>query len=174
MSTRAIAFLTQRKIPFEAVAYAHEEKGAEFAAQAVGFPLERTIKTLVADLGGNQYRLVLMPGDCEISMKKLARACGVKRAAMAEIATAERVTGYLVGGISPFATRQRLPVLMEQSLLGDREVMINGGRRGILLRMAPVDIARVLRAALVSVAEAPGQRAGKRESGGGPPGPQIG
>ena len=144
MSTRAVAFLRKKKISFEPVAYDHEQKGAEFAARAVGFPLERTIKTLVADLGGKQYRLVLMPGDREVSMKKLARACAAKRAAMADVATAERVTGYLVGGISPFGTRQRMTVLMEKGLLRYPEVLINAGRRGLLLRMVPGDIASVL------------------------------
>jgi Cys-tRNA(Pro)/Cys-tRNA(Cys) deacylase len=121
----------------------------------VGFPLAQTIKTLVADLGSHRYRLVLMPGDREISMKKLARACGVKRAAMADAATAERVTGYLVGGISPFATRQVMKVLMEACLLDFAEVMINAGQRGLLLRMDPKDIARVLGAEVVSVADSP-------------------
>ena len=153
MSTRAIAFLTQKKIPFAVVAYAHEEKGAEFAARAVGFPLAQTIKTLVVDLGARQYRLVLMPGDREVSMKKLARACGVKRAAMADTATAERLTGYLVGGISPFATRQKMAALMDESLTVHREVMINAGQRGLLLKMAPGDIANVLRAAVAAVAD---------------------
>ncbi|MFA7424974.1 MAG: YbaK/EbsC family protein [Desulfosarcinaceae bacterium] len=155
MSTRAISFLVRKKMPHEVVAYVHEEKGAQFAARAVGFPLAQTIKTLVADLGSHRYRLVLMPGDREISMKKLARACGVKRAAMADAATAERVTGYLVGGISPFATRQVMKVLMEACLLDFAEVMINAGQRGLLLRMDPKDIARVLGAEVVSVADSP-------------------
>ena len=155
MSTRAVSFLTRQKIPFEVVAYAHEEKGASFAARAVGFPLSQTIKTLVADFGDHHYRLVLMPGDREVSMKKLARVCGVKRAAMADAASAERATGYLVGGISPFGTRQRLAVLMEKSLMAHREVLINAGQRGLLLKMNPADIARAVGAALVSVADAP-------------------
>lgn len=154
MSTRAISYLARQKIPHQVVAYAHEEKGAQFAARAVGFPLAQTIKTLVADLGNHQYRLVLMPGDREVSMKKLARACGVKRAAMADAATAERVTGYLVGGISPFATRQAMKVVMEACLLDFAQVLINAGQRGLLLRMAPEDIARVLGAEVVAVAEA--------------------
>ncbi len=155
MSTRAISYLARKKIAHQVVAYAHEEKGAQFAARAVGFPLAQTIKTLVAELGDHGHCLVLMPGDREVSMKKLARACGVKRAAMADTAVAERVTGYLVGGISPFGTRQVLKVVMEQCLLDVAEVMINAGQRGLLLKMAPGDIARVLGADVVSVAETP-------------------
>ena len=114
MSTRAIQFLNQKKISFEVVKYDHEEKGAEFAAGATGFPLAATVKTLVVDLGEKQYTLVLMPGDRQLSMKSLARVCGVKRAAMADTPTAERITGYLVGGISPFGTKQKLQVVMER------------------------------------------------------------
>ncbi len=153
MSTRAVTFLNRKKISFELVAYTHEEKGAQFAARAVGFPLGQTIKTLVADLGTRSYRLVLMPGDREVSMKRLAKVCGVKRAAMADVASAERITGYLVGGISPFGTRQRLPAMMEQSLMAHAEVLINAGQRGLLLKMKPADIVRALNATIVSVAE---------------------
>ena len=140
MSTRAIAWLKKKKIPHEVVYYEHEEKGAVFAARATGFPLEKTIKTLVVELGGRDYGLALMPGDRELALKKMALACGVKKAAMADPATAERLTGYHVGGISPFGLRQRLPVVMEEGLLVHSAVMVNAGQRGILLKMAPEDI----------------------------------
>ena len=140
MSTRAIAWLNKKKIPHEVVHYAHEEKGAAFAAQATGFPLAKTIKTLVVDLGGNSFGLALMPGDRELSLKRAAKVFGVKKAAMADPAAAERLTGYHVGGISPFGLRQRLPVVMDESLLVHDAVMINAGQRGIMLKMAPEDI----------------------------------
>jgi len=144
MSTRAIQLLEQKKIPFEVVKYDHEEKGAEFASKASGFPLERTVKTLVVDLGEKQYTLVLMPGDKQLSMKRLASLCGVKRAAMADTRTAERITGYRVGGISPFGTRQKLPVVMEESILNFEKILINAGQRGTMLKIAPESIRRVL------------------------------
>lgn len=144
MSTRAMAWLKQRKIPHAVVSYDHAEKGAAFAAQAVGFPLAQTVKTLVVDLGGGSFGLALMPGDRELSLKKAARAFGVKKTAMAAADVAERLTGYHVGGISPFGLRQRLPVVMEESLLTYDVVMINAGRRGIMLKMAPGDIVAVL------------------------------
>jgi Cys-tRNA(Pro)/Cys-tRNA(Cys) deacylase len=140
VSTRAIAWLKKKKIRHEVVQYEHEKKGAAFAARAIGFPLEKTIKTLVVDLGEKTYALALMPGDRELVLKKMAQACGVKKAAMADPATAERLTGYHVGGISPLGLRQRLPVVMEESLLAHGAVMINGGQRGIMLKMAPEDI----------------------------------
>jgi Cys-tRNA(Pro)/Cys-tRNA(Cys) deacylase len=146
MSTRAIQFLTQRRILHEIVKYAHQEKGAEFAAQAVGFPLSQTIKTLVVALDDRQFVLALMPGDRQLSLKKIAAACDVKRAAMADSQTAERLTGYLVGGISPFGTKKPIAAVMEISLTAHSQVIINGGQRGTMLKMAPTDILKALAA----------------------------
>ncbi|MCF8052622.1 MAG: Cys-tRNA(Pro) deacylase [Desulfobacterales bacterium] len=151
MSTRAIAYLKQKKVPFEVVKYGHEEKGAEFAAKAVGFALEATIKTLVVDLGEQRHVLALTPGHRQLELKKLARICGVKRAAMADTATAERVTGYLVGGISPFAAKQTISSVMEESLMACDHVLINAGQRGTMLKMTPADIVAALKAQVASI-----------------------
>ena len=153
MTTRGIQFLKSKKIQHTVVKYDHAAKGAEFAAQAVGFPLAQTVKTLVVALDDNSSALVLMPGDRQLSMKKIAAACGTKRAAMADTATAQRLTGYLVGGISPFGTQKRLPVVMEACLQGFAEVMINAGRRGIMVKMAPTDIIAVLDAKIVDLVQ---------------------
>jgi len=144
MSTRAIKYLKQNGIPFEAVRYDHQEKGAGFAARATGFPLEQTVKTLVVELERKQYCLVLMPGHRQLNVKYLAKFLAVKRAAMADTATAERLTGYLIGGISPFGTKQRLPVVMEKSIQGFDLILINAGQRGVMLKMAPEDIVKGL------------------------------
>ncbi|MBW1675779.1 MAG: aminoacyl-tRNA deacylase [Deltaproteobacteria bacterium] len=140
MATQAITFLNQKGIHFEVIEYEHKEKGAVFAAEAMGLPLERTIKTLVVDLGRKRYIIVLMPGDKNVDLKSLARAYSVQRAAMADTSTAERLTGYLVGGISPFGTKQNLPVVMEAGLLKFDKVAINAGERGVMLIMDPKDI----------------------------------
>lgn len=140
MSTRAIRFLNQKGIHFDVIEYEHEEKGAQFASEAIGFPPERTIKTLVVDLGGKGYIMVLMPGDKNINLKRLARSFSVKKTAMADTTTAERLTGYLVGGISPFGTKKDLPVVMEARLLKFDKVAINAGKRGVMLIMDPKDI----------------------------------
>ena len=153
MSTRAIHFLKQKKIPFEIIKYDHGEKSAAFAADATGFPLEATVKTLVVDLGEKQYTLVLVPGDRQLSMKRLARVCGVKRAAMGDIRTAERITGYLVGGISPFGTKQKLQVVMEADILSFDKILINAGQRGTMLLMAPADVRTTLACAVARMAE---------------------
>ena len=151
MSTRGIQLLKQHKIRFEIVRYDHAQKGAEFAAQAVGFPLSQTVKTLVVALDDRSYTLVLMPGDRQLSMKKVAAACKVKRAAMADAASAERLTGYLVGGISPMGTKKPLPVAMDTVLQGHNEIMINAGRRGIMVKLAPADLIRLLKARIADL-----------------------
>ncbi|MDX2500123.1 MAG: aminoacyl-tRNA deacylase [Deltaproteobacteria bacterium] len=153
MSTRAIRYLEQKKIPFEIVKYDHEEKGAEFAARASGYPLKRTVKTLVVDLGGGESLLALMPGDKQLSMKRLARVCGVKRAAMADTRTAERITGYLVGGISPLGTKLKLKVVMEASILKFEKILINAGQRGTMLKIAPEIIRSLLACRVANVSQ---------------------
>jgi Cys-tRNA(Pro)/Cys-tRNA(Cys) deacylase len=152
MSTRAIQYLKQKKIPFEVVRYDHAEKGAEFAASATGYPLEATVKTLVVNLGKKHYSLVLVPGDRQVSMKLLAKACGVKRAAMVDIPTAERITGYLVGGISPFGIKKKIPVVMDEGTLAFEKILINAGQRGAMLMMDPIDIRESLACKVAKVA----------------------
>ncbi len=153
MSTRAIQWLNQQRVAYEVVKYDHLVKGAEFAAAAVGVPLSQTIKTLVVALDERRFVLALMPGDRQLSLKKIAAVSRSKRAAMADGQTAERLTGYLVGGISPFGTKKPLPAVMDISLLPHPRVMINGGRRGTLLKMAPADILLILKAETADIAD---------------------
>jgi Cys-tRNA(Pro)/Cys-tRNA(Cys) deacylase len=137
----------------EVVKYAHQEKGAEFAARAVGFPLSQTIKTLVVALDDRQFVLALMPGNRQLSLKKIAAACDAKRATLADSQTAERLTGYLVGGISPFGTKKPIAAVMEISLTAHAQVIINGGRRGTMLKMAPENILKALAAQAADLCE---------------------
>jgi Cys-tRNA(Pro) deacylase len=153
MSTPAIQYLKQKKIAFEVIRYEHAEKGAEFAARATGYPLAQTVKTLVVELGEKGYTLVLLTGDKQLSMKRLARVCGVKRAAMADTKTAQRLTGYLIGGISPFGTRQRLPIIMDKNILDFDKILINAGQRGRMLMLAPVDMQTSLDCIVAAVAQ---------------------
>jgi len=151
MSTRAISFLKKKKIAFEVVRYDHLEKGAVFAAQAIGFELDRTIKTLVVTTESGSFALALVPGSGQLSLKRMARAMGVKQVAMVDTPEAERQSGYKVGGISPFATQRRMPVVMETKLLNYDRVAINAGQRGVMLIIAPGDIQKALGAATASL-----------------------
>jgi Cys-tRNA(Pro)/Cys-tRNA(Cys) deacylase len=152
MPTRAIRFLSTLAVAFEVITYHHLEKGARFAAQATGIDLAQTIKTLVVVGDESRHVLALMPGDRRLSVRRLAQVLGVKRAAMADAASAERLTGYKVGGISPFGLRRSLPVVMEADVLRHPFVLINAGRRGTMLRLAPTDIARILDALVATIA----------------------
>lgn len=151
MATRAITYLRRQKIPFGVVKYEHQEKGARYAAMATGYPLEQTVKTLVVELDRKKFALALLPGHLELNLKKLAARAGVKRAAMVDTKTAERLTGYLVGGISPFGTQQPMWTVMEESILENTEVLINAGQRGVMLKMGPGDIAAALDCEVASI-----------------------
>ncbi len=152
MSTRAIKFLMENDTVFEVMKYEHDRKGAVFAAQAVGFSLEKTIKTLIVMTGQKQHALALIPGDRELDLKRMAKASNVKRAEMAPPTVAERLTGYKVGGISPFGLTTPLPSVMDSSLLTYDTVLINGGQRGTMLKMSPATIARLLKSAIADIA----------------------
>ena len=142
MPTRGARFLRQRGVPFELRRYDHAEKGATFAAQAIGFPLEQTVKTLVVELSSDEEILVLMPGDAEVDVKRLAKELDVKRASMADRHTVERVTGYLIGGISPFGTKKPMRVVIDEGLLRYPRVAVNAGGRGVMAVLNPQDIVR--------------------------------
>jgi len=136
-TTQALRVLQQKKIPHEAREYAHKEKGAEFAAEALGWPLEAMAKTLVVALGDGSHVLCVLPGTVELSLKGLARLAKAKTARMATQEEAERLTGYLVGGISPFGTRRPMPVWVHEALLAHPRIGVNGGRRGLIVFLAP-------------------------------------
>lgn len=151
MSTRAIKVLTKHRIPFEVVTYEHLEKGASFAAQAIGFDLSKTVKTLVVEIPGKKPVLALLPGNRQLVLKKLAKVLGVKKVKMADITTAERITGYKVGGVSPFGIDPKLNVVMEAAILDHAQVAINAGQRGMMLIMASEDIEAVTYAKVASI-----------------------
>jgi Cys-tRNA(Pro)/Cys-tRNA(Cys) deacylase len=115
------------------------------AAQALGVDPARLLKTLMAKAGGAVV-CVLVPSDSEVSLKKLAAAAGAKEAAMLPPPEAERVTGYHVGGISPFGQKKRVRVFIAQSALAHPTIIVNGGRRGLQIELAPADLVRVLEA----------------------------
>lgn len=155
MSTRAIKFLEKTGVPFKVTTYRHDEKGAAFAARATGFALEKTVKTLVVELDGGACVFALIPGNRQLDLKKTARLFGAKRAAMADTAAAQRLTGYLVGGISPFGAKRRLVAVVEKEVPGFDEVMINAGQRGMMLKMRPRDIVNVLRCRVEDIVRQP-------------------
>ena len=154
--TRGVRLLSSKKIAFELRLYPYEDHGGtKHAAACLGVDEHRIIKTLVLEPEGGKPFLVLMHGDREVSTKNLARALGVKSISPCDGEKAERITGYQVGGISPFGTRQPLPVYVERTILALDSFYINGGKRGFLVEIGPADLRKALPVREVEVAIAP-------------------
>jgi len=133
--------------------YRYEERGGTaVSARELGVDEHAVVKTLLMEDEARQPLIVLMHGDRSVSTKELARQIGRKTVGPCEPAVAQRHTGYLVGGTSPFGTLKRLPTYVERSILALDAIYINGGRRGFLVRIAPGELIRVLGAQPVDVA----------------------
>lgn len=151
--TAAIRQLRAARIDFSEHLYQYEEKGGTaVSARELGLDEHAVIKTLVMEDEGKNPLVVLMHGDCQVSTKELARTMGVKLITPCSPETANRHSGYLVGGTSPFGMKKQLPVYMEESIALLPKIYLNGGKRGFLVGLAPADVVRVLRPVLVSVA----------------------
>jgi Cys-tRNA(Pro) deacylase len=151
--TPATAFLAKHGVPFTEHYFEYVEHGGTAASSsALGVPEHSVVKTLVMETDKAEPLIVLMHGDRKVSTKELARAAGVKRIAPCKPEVAQRHSGYLIGGTSPFGTRKAMPVYLERSVLELPRIYINGGRRGYLLGMDPAELVRVLSPVLVEVA----------------------
>lgn len=151
--TPATRFLKQHGISWSAHLYDYEEHGGtRVSSRELNVPEHAVVKTLIMEDERADPVIVLMHGDHKVSTKELARQAGRKRIEPCKPETANRHSGYLVGGTSPFGTRKRMPVFMEKSILDLPLIYINGGRRGFLVGVDPRDVARVLEPQLVTVA----------------------
>jgi Cys-tRNA(Pro) deacylase len=142
--TNAIKWLRTQDVAFEPLPYEFTDIGADHAAEAVGKPLEMVCKTLIVEATGKNYYVAIVPGDQRFDPYMMAKAIGAKDVEMAGQQDAEKITGYHVGGISPFATRRHLPVIIEESLLALDRIIVNGGRRGMLVELDTDDLVRLL------------------------------
>ena len=151
--TPATQFLRRSGVDFSGHVYDYVEHGgtAESARQ-LGVDEHAVVKTLVMQDDEREPLIVLMHGDREVSTKQLARQTGRRSVEPCAPAVAERHTGYMVGGTSPFGTRRPLPVFIERTILELDRVYVNGGRRGFLVSLAPSEIVRVLGATAVDAA----------------------
>ncbi len=152
-STPATLALTRLGVAFDVATYDYapgDQRVGLQAAEALGEPPSRVLKTLVALLDAKPVCLIL-PSDREASLKKVAAAFGGKAAKMAPPADAERFTGHKIGGVSPFGQKRRLPTAMEADALAEPYVYVNGGQRGLQLRLAPGDLRRAAEALAVSL-----------------------
>jgi Cys-tRNA(Pro) deacylase len=129
-----------------------EHGGTTVSSSALGVDEHHVVKTLVMETDAGDPLIVLMHGDRKVSTRELARVAGVKRIFPCKPEVAQRHSGYLVGGTSPFGTRKKMPIYLERSVLDLDRIFINGGRRGFLLGMEPAQLTRVLLPVLVDVA----------------------
>jgi Cys-tRNA(Pro)/Cys-tRNA(Cys) deacylase len=151
--TTATAALERAGISFTVHEYAHDPRAASYgreASEALEVSADRVFKTLIASVDGNLVAGVVPVGS-QLDLKKLASAIGGKRAAMAEVAAAERATGYVAGGISPVGQRKRLPVVIDSSARGFSTVFCSGGRRGLEIELAPADLVRAAGATVANI-----------------------
>jgi Cys-tRNA(Pro) deacylase len=153
--TPAIHFLRKHQVSFTEHPYRYEERGGtRVSARELGVDEHAVVKTLVMEDEEKEPLIVLMHGDREVSTKQLARQIRRKLLQPCDPAVAEKHTGYMVGGTSPFGTRKVLPVFVERSILDLDTIYINGGRRGLLVSLSPQELTRVLHATPVDAAVA--------------------
>jgi Cys-tRNA(Pro) deacylase len=150
--TPATQLLDQRGVEYTKNHYDYTKKGATVAAQQMGVEPHAVVKTLVMMDDNGDPMIVLMHAEKEVSLKELARQTGAKNVSTASVRDAERLTGYSVGGISPFATKRPIPVFVQKTILELPYLYINGGRRGFILGMTPGTLMEVLNAAPIDVA----------------------
>ena len=141
----AIPVLRKHGVVFSEHTYRYEDRGGTaVSSRELGVSEHCVIKTLVMEDENKQPLIVLMHGDREVSTKNLARQIGRKTVAPCAPEVAQRHSGYQVGGTSPFGTRKTMPIFMERSIADLERIYINGGRRGLLVSMAPAELIRVL------------------------------
>ena len=156
--TPAVRVLRAMGVAFEPYFYPYEEKGgAPHAAEALGLPLHQVVKTIVFEDEAGKNLIVLQHGDRDTSTQALSRRLGVKRLRPASPQKVLRLTGYKVGGTSPFGMRASLPlyslpIYMEASIGGLSTIYVNGGKRGFLVGISPNELQRLLKPQLVTVA----------------------
>ena len=154
-ATPATRALTEAGVAFSLHPYEHDPRSQESygleAATALGVDPARVFKTLVARVDG-ALTVGVVPVTGQLDLKALARACGASRAEMAQVADAERATGYVAGGISPLGQRRPLPTVVDVSAREHATILVSGGRRGLDVELAPEDLVRLCAAAVQRIA----------------------
>jgi Cys-tRNA(Pro)/Cys-tRNA(Cys) deacylase len=151
--TPATALLAKRKVPHTLHSYDHDPRHDSYgleAAEALGLDAARVFKTLVAEVDG-KLAVGVVPVTGQLDLKALAAALNGKKARMAEVAAAERATGYVAGGISPLGQKKRLPVVIDTSATGFDTVFCSAGRRGLEVELAPAALAELTDAVVAPI-----------------------
>ena len=152
--TAAVRVLREHEVAFTDHLYEYEEHGGTAtSARELGVPEHAVIKTLIMEDEAKKPLIVLMHGDMKVSTRELARTIGVKTVSPCTPETANRHSGYIVGGTSPLGTRKQMPVYLEASVLELERIYVNGGKRGYLVGIAPDALVRIVRPVIVRVAQ---------------------
>lgn len=146
--TPATVALAQAKVSHVLHPYDHDPANTHFgeeAAAAIGIEPTRIFKTLLVEVQGGRTHLAVavVPVATQLDLKAMAAALGAKKAAMADPAEAEKVTGYVVGGISPLGQKKRLPTVVDDSAMGFATIHVSAGRRGLQVELSPADLVRL-------------------------------
>ncbi len=151
--TPATVALSAAGISFETRAYDHDPQATAYgpeAAEALGVDPSRVFKTLLASLD-RQLVVGIVPVSGQLDLKALARALGGSKAVMADVAAAERATGYVAGGISPIGQRRSHPTVLDASALEHDTILVSGGRRGFDVEIAPRDLVAITSAVIATI-----------------------
>jgi Cys-tRNA(Pro)/Cys-tRNA(Cys) deacylase len=152
--TPATALLASQRVSHTVHTYDHDPRHASYgteASETLGLSPARVFKTLVAEVDG-ALTVGVVPVATQLDLKALAVAVGGKKAKLADVAAAERATGYVAGGISPLGQRKRLPVVLDTSATNFDTIFCSGGRRGLEIELAPTDLARLANAIVAPIA----------------------
>ena len=155
--TPAVRLLQQKRIAHVLHEYAHDPRSESYgleAAEALGVEPARVFKTLLVSMNGDPRKLAVgvVPVNAQLDLKAMAAAAGVKKVAMADPAQAEKITGYVVGGISPLGQKRLLPTVLDATAQHYPTVYVSGGRRGLDIELAPGDLLGLVRAAYAGIA----------------------
>lgn len=153
MKTRAMQILEERGVAHEVRAFAEEELSAEEAARKLGLPLEMVFKTLVLRGSANRVLLACVPGNRELSLRKLAKVSGDKTVEMVAVEEIHKLTGYHRGGCSPLGARKPYPVYIDEEVVLLEAVCVSAGMRGLQMILAPEDLIGAAGMVVADIAE---------------------
>nr|WP_320012595.1 Cys-tRNA(Pro) deacylase [uncultured Desulfobulbus sp.] len=154
--TPAIKLAQKKKISHTVHEYTHDPKVTSYgleAAEKIGVAPERVFKTLVVSLDNQQLAVGVVPVEGMLNMKRMAKATGAKKAAMADRAVVERTTGYILGGVSPLAQKKRLLTVIDDSALNFATIFVSGGRRGLDIELSPKDLQQLVQARFAEISD---------------------